>query len=298
MAIGNVTRFGILAAALTACGGDDAADSGTETGACAGSLAAGEVVVLAEGFDKSEGLTFSPDGRMFITAGDIIAEIQPDGTWAKVADVTGGVGLAWWGSHLYAAGRDGDSGIVVKVDVDTGAVTTVTQIDKSNFLTVTPWDTLLVTNATDTIFEVLADGTTTEWLAISSVNGMQFTADHTELWVVNTWDIPAPVSKIAINGQAAGAVTQVHEYEGGNFADGVALGTSGDLYVSLNVTGLISQVTADGTESVLAEGVDFTASIAFGEGAGWDPCAIYSTSLFSDKVYAVGVGETGQIPLR
>lgn len=298
MAIGNLMRWTGLAM-LVACGGDDAgADSAADANECTGGLAQGEVVVLAQGFDKSEGLTFSPDGRLFITAGDIIAEIQPDGTWAKVADVEGGVGLAWWGDHLYAAGRDGDTGWVLRIDVDTGEVTRLAEVAGSNFLTVTPWDTLLVADATDTIWEVQADGATAEWLSFSGPNGMMFTADNSALWVVSTWDQPAPVAQIAIDGQSAGSVTQLHAYDAGNFPDGVAIGSSGDLYVSLNITGLISRVTADGNERVVAEGVDFTASLAFGEGSGWDPCALYSTSLFSDKVYAVGVGETGQLPLR
>ena len=38
----------------------------------AGSLPEGEVVVLADGLEKSEGLAFSPDGRMFVTAGENI----------------------------------------------------------------------------------------------------------------------------------------------------------------------------------------------------------------------------------
>ena len=73
----------------------------------------------------------------------------------------------------------------------------------------------------------------------------------------------------------------------------MALGESGDLYTSLNVTGLISRLSADGTERTVAEGVEYTASIAFGNHDRWDRCSVYSTSLFSDVVYQVGIGEPG-----
>jgi len=298
MMISGMARWSVLLTVVVGCGGSDD-KAPPDKGICDGYLAEGEVVVVAEGLEKSEGLTFSPDGRLFVSAGDIVAEIQPDGTWASVADLEEGVGLAWWGDALYGAGRMDDLGTVSRIDVDTGEVTHLsTEIESSNFLTVTPWDTLLVSDADEMIWEVQPDGTTAEWLAFSGPNGTAFTEDESALWVVATWDSPAPVAQIAVDGQAAGALTELHAYDGGNFPDGVALGASGDLYVSLNLTGLVSRVTSDGVESMVAEGVDYTASLAFGEGDDWDPCAVYSSSLFSDKVYAVGVGETGLTPLR
>ena len=45
-------------------------------------------------------------------------------------------------------------------------------------------------------------------------------------------------------------------------------------------------------ETVLAEGIDFGASIAFGTGD-WDPCSVYATSLFGPEVFRVGVGVRG-----
>lgn len=284
-------RGSILVVLVGCAGGGDPAKKADP---CEGSLAEGEVELLATGFESSEGLAFSPDGRLFVTAGDVIAEIQPDGSWDVVIDWEGGVGLAWWGDRLMAAGRDGSVGLVGAIDVDAGtAEIFATDLPSSNFLTVTPWGTLLVSDDTERIWDVTAAGVATPWLDVPGPNGMTFTADGTELWVVNTWDQPAPAWSVAIDGQAAGEVTELWAWPAGNFPDGVARGASGDLYTSLNVTGRISRLTADGEERTVAEGVDWTASIAFGNHDRWDRCSVYSTSLFGPDVYRVGVGEPG-----
>lgn len=180
------------------------------------------------------------------------------------------------------------------IDIDTGALDVLTTaIPAPNFPTVTPWDTLLVSDANDAIWEVDAAGTTTEWLAIDGPNGTAFSSDGRTLWAVNTWNSPAPVWQIAIDGEQPGAVTEVASFDGGNFPDGVALGASGDLYVSLNLTGLVARVTPEGNTETVAEGVDYTASIAFPPSGMWDPCSLYSTSLFGPSVFRVSVGEPG-----
>lgn len=265
---------------------------------CENSLPEGEVVVLAEGFGPSEGLAFSPDGRLFITAGEIIAELQPDGSWTELMPWEGGVGLAWWEDRLIAAGREGSVGVVGAIDVDTRTAEILTRdIPTSNFITVTPWNSILVSDADAMIWEVGPTGTTTPWLELPGPNGTAFTQQGDALWAVATWATPAPAWRIPLQGTTAGEPEVVHEWEGGNFPDGVALGESGDLYTSLNVTGKISRLGADGTEATVARGVEFTASIAFGNHDRWDRCSVYSTSLFGDEVYQVGVGEPGQ-PVR
>jgi sugar lactone lactonase YvrE len=277
---------------LTACG--KAEDTAPPPAEPCGELAPGEVVALATGFAKTEGIAFSPDGRLFASAGDVIAEISPDGSWQVVADLRGGVGLAWRGDRLMAAGYPEDVGSVVSIDVDSGEVTALSQtIDSPNFLAVSPWGTLLVADADAAIWEVQPDGATASWLALPGPNGMAFTEDGATLWVVNTWDDPAPVWQVPVSGGVAGAPIEVTSYASGNFPDGVALGQSGALYVSLNFTGLISAVQPDGAEQTVAEGAAWTASVAFGVGPDFDACALYSTSLFGTEVYAIGIGVPG-----
>ena len=120
---------------LAACGG--AKDTGPSAADLCDGLAPGEVTTLATGFEKTEGVAFSPDGRLFVTAGDVVAEIAPDGGWQPVAALPGGVGLAWWGERLMAAGYHEGVGSVVSIDVDTGEVTPLSQtIGGPNFLAV------------------------------------------------------------------------------------------------------------------------------------------------------------------
>jgi sugar lactone lactonase YvrE len=281
---------------LVGCGGSTLpSEDSASPDVCGGSISPGTVEILATGFSKTEGLAFSPDGRLFVSAGDLIAEIQPDGSWSEVVALEGGVGLAWWGDRLVAAGYPGGVGSVVSIDVDQGTMDVLTdQIEAPNFPTVTPWGSLLVSDARSAIHELHGDGGVAVWLEIPGPNGTVFTPAGDTLWAVNTWDDPAPVWQIDVEGNTAGVPREVHAYAGGNFPDGVALGASGDLYVSLNITGRISRVSAEGAETVVAEGVDWTASIAFGVGEGWDRCSVYSTSLFGPDVYRIGVGEPGQ----
>ena len=116
-------RNPFLVALTIGCSGQQPVDTGTkEVRNCPNSLEVGAVEVLSTGFEKTEGLVFSPDGRLFVSAGDIVAEIQPDGTWSDVAELQGGVGLAWWGGLLVAAGYPDSVGSVVTIDVDSGEV--------------------------------------------------------------------------------------------------------------------------------------------------------------------------------
>lgn len=290
----------LLSTFLGACGAGDPAETAVPPPAdpCAGSLSAGTVEVFASGFASTEGVAFSPDGRLFVSAGDIVAEIFPDGRWEEVVALEGGVGLAWFDGTLVAAGRPEGIGSVVAIDVDARTTRLLSdQIPSSNFLTPSPWGTLLVSDADAAIWEVdPVAGTTTSWLELPGPNGMVFTPDQSTLWVVNTWDNPAPAWQVPVQDGVAGTPVEVHTWTGGNFPDGVALGQSGDLYTSLNLTGRISRLSPDGTETVVAEGVSYTASLAFGIDDRWDRCAIYSTSLFSDEVFKVGIGEPGYAP--
>ena len=282
-----------------------------EPGACADS-SPGTVHVFATGFSGTEGITFSPDGRLFVSAGDVIAEVFPDGEWEQIATVGDSIGLAWWGDHLVVAASDSglDNALdgVFRVDVDTGEVELIGDgipgsndgIEGANFITVTPWDTLLVSDpGLDVIQELTAEGDSSVWVeGVTSPNGTAFTDDGNALWAVSTFSDPAPIWQIPVDGVTAGEPTQVTGFAAGSVPDGVALGLSGDLYVAQNIGGRIDRVQPDGEHETLAEGVDWAASLAFGEGDDWDPCSIYATSLFGETLFRVEVGEEGLTPLR
>ena len=261
--------------------------------------------VFATGFTGgTEGVTFSPDGRLFVSKGDEVAEVYPDGSHQIVASVPAEVGLAWWNGELIVASGDAGQpdglGGIYAVDVDTGASRVLTSgIANANFPTVTPWGTLLVStpSADEEIVEVNIDGDVSLWTdAVSSPNGMVFSADGTQLFIASTFVNPAPLWEVPVVEGAAGEPRQLVSWGPGVAPDGVAMGASGDVYIAQNLAGRIDRVTPAGEETALAEGVQFAASAAFGVGADWDPCALYVTSLFSDELYVVGVGEAGLPP--
>lgn len=266
----------------------------------------GTVHVFAEGFEGTEGITFSPESRMFVSDQGKIHEVFPDGSWEQVAEVPAAIGLAWWGDDLLVAA--GDSGLgndldgVFRVDVDTGDVDLIGEgLAGANFVTVTPWGTLLVSDPdVEHLQEIQGGGAAAEpWVSgIPSPNGMAFNEAGDGLWVVSSFGEPQPAWFVPVEGSTPGTPESVHEFPAGTVPDGVAVGTSMALYVAQNIAGRIDRVTRDGEAEIVAEGVDWAASLAFGEGAEWDECSIYATSLFGTVLYRVEVGETGLVPRR
>lgn len=257
-----------------------------------------------DGFEGTEGIAFSPDGRLFVSGGglDAVAEITPDGEWSHVVDVPASIGATWWGDRLIVAtddAGDGTSGVVA-VDPDARTAEPLARgMVGANFVTVTPWDTLLVSApSADTVLEVTAAGDVEPWVeGVPSPNGMVFDLDRSTVYMANTYGVPSTVTSVAVDGEAAGAVGVLATLPDFSTQDGVALGASGQLYVVDNVPANIARIAPDGTWAIVAEGVAFGASLAFGEGR-FDPCSLYVTSLFTDDVFRVGVGEPGAPLLR
>lgn len=261
--------------------------------------------LLASGFQGTEGITFSPGGRMFVGDGDVLTEVQVDGSWEVVADVPGIIGLAWWGDRVIAASSDSGDGDgldgVFSVDPASGDVERIgPALEGANFVTVTPWETLIVSDPqVDALFELTADGEVSTWLAgLESPNGTAFTEDGATLWVAATYANPAPIWRVPVADGVAGTPVSVVEFEAATVPDGVALGASGTLYVAQIIAGRVDLVRSDGSSDVLATDVGSPASLAFGEGAAWDRCSVYSTSLFSEELFRVEVGEVGLAPRR
>ncbi len=270
------------------------------------SLPEGDVNTFATGLEDrgtsgSEGLTFSPDGRLFVggvayAGGGFFTEVSVEGVVAPVVPMTSTVGLVWWhGSLLVAVGGDGPAGLdggVVKVDPDSGDFEVLASgIPGANFIVVTPWDTLLVSSpGGTTIWEATDDGEVTEWLTeIESPNGMVFSEDGATLFVAQTYNAPISLHGVDVDSEGnSGDVHIVASFDDNGTLDGIALDANGDVLVLSNLPGELLRVTPEGDVDVIADGLNSPASLAFGRGD-FDTCSVYITSLFSDVVYEVGV---------
>ncbi len=297
----------VLALALAACGGssDDA------PAACPSGIAPGTVSVFAPNVGASEGIAFL-NGKLYIAGGDGIRELSATGAATRLASVPGTIGMVAWHGALYAASQtDGtvepsfcspsNHGVIWKITTDGQSSVFARGFIAPNFIVVTPWNTLLVSDDcrknTD-IYEVDTAGNTSVWnTTVASANGMAFDATFSNLFVATTFVVHSPLYEIAVNpDHSAGPTTKIRDYESGTTPDGIAVDRDGKIYVALNVAGRIDQVMPDGTDTSFAAGMTTPASLAFGNGPGFDACSMYVTSLVGPDVYRVAVGTTG-LPL-
>jgi gluconolactonase len=304
----------LFALTLAACGESSmSAPAGTPTPAvvCASDPAPGTVRVFAPNVGASEGIAFL-NGMLYIAGGDGIRVLSPAGTATMLARVPATVGMVAWNGALYAASSsDGTAastfcapsnhGVVWKITADGQSSVFARGFISPNFIVVTPWNTLLVSDdcpRNTTIYEVDAAGNTTVWnTTVTSANGMAFDATFSSLFVATTFVSRPPLYEIAVNADySAGAATAIHTYDMGTTPDGVAVDQTGNLYVALNLAGRIDKVAADGTDSPFATGLTTPASLAFGNGPGFDPCSLYVTSLAGPDIYQVTAGTSG-LPL-
>jgi len=283
----------------------------TPAAGCLSSAAPGTVSVFAPHVGASEGIAFLND-KLYIAGGAGIRVLGTDGSSTMLATVPSTVGMVAWNGALYAAsGSDGtvagsfcaatNHGVIWKITTDGESSVFARGFISPNFLVVTPWNTLLVADDCRTnsnIYEVDASGNTSVWNGtVLSANGMAFDASFNNLFVATTFVSGSPLYEIAVNPDySSGAVTKIRNFSAGTTPDGIAIDNLGEIYVALNVAGLIHKVAPDGTDSPFASGMTTPASLAFGNAPGFDPCSMYVTSLVGDNVYQVAVGTTG-LPL-
>jgi hypothetical protein len=271
----------------------------------------GDVTVFAPGIGSSEGIAFL-NGKLYVSGGQSIREIGTDGKAKTFAMISPTVGMVAWKGALYVAGKTMASssgaicdpamnGVIYKVTASGEHSIFATGFSTPNFLTVTPWNTLLVSDdctTNPTLWEINEAGQVSHWSDdVLSANGMVFNPAGDALFVASTFTNPAPLWRLPVASHKAGTKTKLHDYDSSDTPDGLALDTTGALFVALNTVGKIHRVQADGTEDDFAQGMEFTASMAFGDGDGFDPCSLYTTSLLGNDLYRVVTGTHG-VPLR
>jgi gluconolactonase len=248
----------------------------------------------------TEGITFDASGKLFVSSledevDDQLLGLATNDAWEVAAEAESILGLASHRTGIIAAGIG--TGQLLLIDPATGAVDVLAEnLGAPNFVVVTPWDTILVSDdspGTSTIREVTFDGDVSVWVdGVPTPNGMVFSLDERTLYVAATfenvglWRVP-----VSADGMA-GAPEKWVTFDDLTFPDGVAIDSEGNVYVALNGAGEIAQVTPDGTDSTIAEGLGNVASLAFGRGE-FDHCSIYATDLLGTQLTRVGIGVLG-----
>jgi len=284
--------------AMAGCSSD--ADNGP-TRSCATDIAVGEVQPFGDPVGTgTEGITFDAAGTLFVSAivdngDDQLLQFSPDGKFEVVAESESILGLASEVTGILGAAIG--TGELLLIDPATGVSTAIAgDLGAPNFVVTTPWGTTLVSDdlpGSDSIQEVTLDGDVSVWVeGVPTPNGMVFSLDNRTLYVATTfegvglWRVP-----VSEEGEA-GTPENWISFAAASTPDGVAIDSEGNVYVALNLADEIAQVKPDGTVTIIAEGVSKTASLAFGQGD-YDPCSIYSTNLFGEQVWRVGIGVLG-----
>lgn len=272
---------------------DDVADTLKETSACRNDLPVGGVETALELGETNEGIAFGPDGRLYVAGSDsgTLWAFGADGAQEKIATLPSALGIAFKGADLFVAGFGSDELYRVRgkaFDVYAGP------ISKPNFVTVTPWGSLLVSNDyADLISEVTDAGAALWTAAVPSPNGMAFDDAGEKLYVVTTFAENPKLWHVALDGHKAGAAKAVATFEGSPTPDGIAVAADGSVFVALNVAGRLVRVNpATGQIDEVAKNLSFPASLAFGRGD-FDRCSVYVTQLFGKGVHRVNVGVAG-----
>lgn len=290
---------------------DTETDTGeTETGdpnACWEDLAVGELEVLAEGFDGgSEGITFGPNGELYVTTDGTVWSVSPDGEVVEYATVPDALGLAARadGSLVVASlGVFGEpDGAVYVVSPDAAVSELAAGIDSPNFVAIAPDGSALITDDVDTrVFRVSDEGEVSVIIEdVPSPNGMAYSPDGQRFYVASTFTPEGQLTAYTVDGEGfpdESTGVEILHIGQGSTPDGIAVDENDRVYVAANLFGEIWAV--DGGLTELGEGelvageLESPASLAFGRGPDFDPCSIYYTELFGTRVMRLAVGVRG-----
>lgn len=263
--------------------------------ACSTALPAGQFEDAAKIGEFNEGIAFSQEDRLFVSSTKTLWEVSPDKTATKFADVEDALGLAFLKDKLMVAGLGVDK--IFSIDTAGNSALYAEGVSSPNFLATTPWGTVLVASDADNnsvIVELTPAGPVTWSTDVLSPNGMAFSEDGKTLYVVTTFETDPGFYRIPIlSGNKAGKAELVTRFKGYPTPDGIALAADGSVYVALNIVGELARVKPDtGEIEIVARGLTFPASVAFGRGK-FDRCSLYVTELFGKNVHRISVGVQG-----
>lgn len=306
----SASSSGTTAADETADSGSDSSSGGPMKG-CWDDLPVGESEVFYQGFtDGSEGLAFGVDGNLYATTivGGVgtVWQLDAEGTAVEYASLPTALGLAPLRDGGFIVASFGEAnmadGAVYHLDPRGTPSEIATGIDSPNFVTITPSGDALISDDFDTrVFLVdLAGNVTTAIADVPSPNGMAYGPNGEYFYVASTFTAEGQLTRFEVD--EAGlpieeSGVEILQLGPGSTPDGIAVDEDGYVYVGANLLGEIWRV--DGSVDTLVEGelvadeLGTPASLAFGNGPGFDPCSIYMTQLFADRVLRVSVGAEG-----
>lgn len=310
---GGTTTSGVDASTTAGGGSSESGETG-DPEACWTDLAFGEQEVFYQGFTGgSEGIAFGIDGLLYVTtteAGDgTVWRLDAQAEVGEFAKVPYALGLGARADGSFVVASIGElelaDGAVWVVDADGAASELATGIASPNFVTIAPDGSALVSDDTDTrVFRVGPDGAVSVVLEqVESPNGMAYAPDGAHLYVASTFTPLGQLTRYEVDAEGMpieASAVEILQLGPLTTPDGIAVDADGMVYVAANVPGQVWRVDgdADGVQpgELVAEGLGSPASLAFGRGPGFDPCSIYLTQLFGDRVIRVAIGTPGTAP--
>lgn len=282
-------------------------------------------LLVGDQWERSEGIAFNGEGRLFVTANKALWEIYTDGKVRKVVELHSNLGLAPIGerdllvadfgpTNAFEHDRNTD-GIVWRITPE-GEKTVISEgvIGDPNFIVMRKDGALLVSDdatADIWIIEKNEDGSYQKprifSTAVNHPNGLVLTEDENTLYVAQIFNSIRPLIrndrlwKIDLrDGKAVSDATLVTRTGPRAANDGLAMDKLGRIYIAANF--LAGEVwrydPKTGRVDLVAGGMYGSASIAFGEGE-FDHQSIYVTTTFNGgrggNIWRVPVGVEGAI---
>jgi sugar lactone lactonase YvrE len=275
--------------------------------ACRGD-APGTVEIFYTGFARSEGIAFGPDGLLYVTADNALWRFTADGTATRVVELPQALGLAPTPTGVVVA-RQGESYPPTLVDggltlvEGSGQVTELsTTIESGNaVMRLDSGDFIVADNLSAKLQLVTAAGETRLLeAAVPSPNGLGYSPDHRSIYVNSTFTTRGQLTRFDVGSDGlpvASSATVIAEMGPRSTPDGIVIDAKGRVYVAANLQSKLVRVDpATGEKRDVITGINAPASMAFGAGAGFDPCSLYITALFGPMVYRVVLDGPG-LPL-
>jgi gluconolactonase len=308
----TVTETGIDTSTSTDTGTDTDTETGTDTDepqACWTDLMFGEHEVIYQGFaGGSEGISFGEsDGRLYVSSNNRVWQVDADGNSTEFAQVPDAIGLAAIAGGDFVVASLGEitqpDGAIYIVDAMGVAELLATGIDSPNFVTIAPDGSALVSDdyQNTRVFRVTLTGEISVVIEdVPSPNGMAYSPDGELFYVASTFTPEGQLTRYEVgpDGMPIEATgVEILQLGMASTPDGVAVDANGWVYVAANLRGEIWRV--DGAVAALQAGelvaneLGFPASLAFGRGAGFDPCSLYVTQLQNDTLQRVAIGVAG-----